>query len=82
MKGKDKKKVTAKMRKCTYFDLFQRMLAVKKIVYRNHRRMLRLYEAACEEDDEEPYWGPEDEVADDVVNDADDTNEVLRDDEF
>ena len=44
--------------------------------------MLRLYEAACEEDQEEPYWGPEDEVADDVVNDADDTNEVLRDDEF
>ena len=58
------------------------MLAVKKIVCRHHRRMLRLYEAACEEDDEEPYWGPEDEVADDVVNDADDTNEVLRDDEF
>lgn len=82
MKGKDKKKVTAKKRKCTYFDLFQRMLAVKKIVYGNHRRMLRLYEAACEEDDEEPYWGPEDDVTDDVVKDADDTNEVLRDDEF
>ncbi len=82
MKGKDKKKVTAKMRKCTYYELFRRMQAVKKIVYKHHRRMLRLYEAACEEDQEEPYWGPEDEVADDVVNDADDTNEILRDDEF
>ena len=54
------------MRKCTYYELFRRMQAVKKIVYKHHRRMLRLYEAACEEDQEEPYWGPEDEVADGI----------------
>ena len=76
------KKGRSKTRKCTYFGLFQRMLVVKDIVYNNHRKMLDLYEKACDEMNEETYWGADDDDDGTVVDVADDTNEVVRDDGF
>ena len=58
------------------------MLVVKDIVYNNHRKMLDLYEKACDETNEETYWGPDDDDDGTVVDVADDTNEVVRDDGF
>ena len=81
LKGK-KKKFSKHSRKCTFFDLFQRMLVVKQIVYKNHRKMLDLYEQACDETDEDTYFGPDEDVEGPVVDAADSTNEVVRDDGF
>lgn len=58
------------------------MLVVKKVVYRHHRNMLDLYEKACDESGDEPYWGPDTDDDGPRVEHADDTNEVVRDDGF
>ena len=58
------------------------MLVVKEIVYRHHRKMLTLYEESCEESGEDTYWGPDDVVGGPIVDTADSTNEVVRDDGF
>ena len=79
---REKKKTSKHSRKCTFFDLFQRMLVVKQIVYKNHRKMLDLYEQACDETDEDTYFGPDEDVEGPVVDAADSTNEVVRDDGF
>ena len=44
--------------------------------------MLDLYEKCCDENDEDTYWGADDNVHGSSVDEADDTNEVVRDDGF
>ena len=80
LKGK-KKKGSKQSRKCAYFELFQRMLVVRDVVYNNHRKMLDLYEKCCDESDEDTYWGADNDHGP-TVEEADDTNEVVRDDGF
>lgn len=58
------------------------MLVVRDIVYNNHRKMLDLYEKCCDESDEDTYWGADDNAHGTSVDEADDTNEVVRDDGF
>ena len=44
--------------------------------------MLCLYGELCDETGEDTYWGPDDEGAGPIVDTADVTNEVVRDDGF
>ena len=43
--------------------------------------MLDLYEKCCDESDEDTYWGADNDHGP-TVEEADDTNEVVRDDGF
>ena len=44
--------------------------------------MLRLYEKACEEAQEEAYWGDDGDNDGPAIDTADATNEVVADDTF
>ena len=69
--------------KAKNFELFQRMIAVKTIVYKHHSTMLRLYDKHCVDADIAPYWSDdEDEPNGGAIEDAEATNEVVNDDEF
>jgi hypothetical protein len=70
--------------KAKNFELFQRMIAVKTIVYKHHSTMLRLYDKHCVDADIAPYWSDddEDEPNGGAMEDAEATNEVINDDEF
>ena len=69
--------------KAKNFELFQRMIAVKTIVYKHHSTMLRLYDKYCVDADIAMYWSDdEDEPDGGAIEDAEATNEVVNDDEF
>ena len=69
--------------KCYDYPLFKRMVATKEVVYKNHRKMFRLYEHFCEKSELPKYWEnrEEQEITADVEA-AEATNEVIADDEF
>ena len=62
------------------------MLAVKDIVYKQHRVMLRLYEQYCKEAGQVPYWDNDEDDLDEggaaAMASADPTNEHVADDGF
>ena len=63
--------------KAKNFELFQRMITVKAIVYKHHSTMLRLYDKHCVDADIAPYWSDDgDEPNGDTIEDAEATNEV------
>ena len=69
---------------CCDFELFRRMVTVKNIVYKHHRRMFVLYERWCHDHSEPKYWNDDDDDDGDTmsVQPAKSTNEVLEDDGF
>ena len=59
------------------YCLFKRMIAVRPAVYNNHKQMLKLYEAYCNNASLPTYWGNDDgDSGDDLsVAPAEETNE-------
>jgi hypothetical protein len=77
-----KKKKSRQSRKCQFFSKFQRMLILKDIVFEHHVKMLRFYETACAEAQQEAYWGDDFDNDGPAIDTADATNEVVEDDTF
>ena len=77
-----KKKKSHYSGKCQYFSQFKRMLVVKDLVFKYHRKMLRLYEKSCDETEQEAYWGHDADNDGPTIDAAEATNEVVSDDTF
>ena len=68
--------------KCQDFGQFKRMHTVKKIVYKQHGVMFRLYDQYCKEAEIPSYWSGDEEDDGGGIHSADPTNESVGDDEF
>ena len=79
VKGRKRKAAS----KCRDFALFKRMIAVKDVVYRKHRKMMKIYERYCDEAKLPKYWDDEDDDEHELAAvPAPATNEVIDDEGF
>ena len=58
------------------------MIIVKDIVFEHHVKMLRFYETACAETQQETYWGDDFDNDGPAIDTVDVTNKVVEEDTF